>query len=59
MIIFKKERDKSNDFDTCYITVESGAVSLPDILEDFKSFLMACGYAVNFKDSIVIEKDEE
>lgn len=58
MITFKKTKDSSNKFDTSTITLESEAVSLPEILEDFKSFLMACGYAVEYTDDIVIEKEE-
>ena len=59
MIIFRKVRDDDNQFDTTNITIESDAQTLPDVLEDFKGFLMACGYYVNPGDSIVIESEDE
>jgi hypothetical protein len=59
MIIFKKLRNKTNKFDTTDITFESEAESLPEILDDMRDFLAACGYAVSYKDTLVIEKEEE
>lgn len=58
MITFKKERDKTNNFDTTNVIIESTAVSLPDILSDFKEFLMACGYQISPDEEIVIYKED-
>lgn len=59
MFIFKKQRDESNEFDTTTVTIESNAVSLPDILSDFKDFLMASGYVISPEDTLIIYKDGE
>lgn len=41
--------------------IEFSSVSLTttDILEDFKCFLMACGYPIDFSDQLVIVKENE
>ncbi len=59
MIIFKKTMDKENEFDRTEIYMKSQSVSVPDLLEDFKNFLAACGYAVSFDDEIEFIKKEE
>jgi len=59
MFVFKKERDKSNQFDTTNVVIESVAVSLPDILSDFKEFLLACGYQIRPEEELVITNTEE
>lgn len=58
MITFKKTHDPSNQYDNTDVTIESHSQTVTDILEDFKCFLMACGYPVDFNDTIHIEKDE-
>lgn len=57
--IFKKLCDKSNEFDNTTVTFESRSETLPDILEDFKCFLSACGFPVDFEDIITLEKEGE
>ena len=59
MLIFKKTQDAANKFDTTTVTVESEATTLPEILEDFKGFLMARGFPIDFSDSLVIYKGED
>jgi hypothetical protein len=59
MLIFRKERDKTNQFDTTNVVVESTAITLPDILEDFKEFLMACGYSIKPSEDLVIYDTKE
>ena len=58
MLVFKKVRDESNEFDSTAISFESHALTTSDILEDFKCFLMACGYPIDFADELVIIKQE-
>lgn len=41
------------------IEFSSVSVTLPEILEDFKCFLMACGFAVDSGDELVIIEQEE
>lgn len=40
------------------IEFTSVSVTLPEILEDFKCFLMACGFAVDSGDELVIIDQE-
>lgn len=41
------------------IEFSSVALTTTDILEDFKCFLMACGYPIDFSDQLVIVKENE
>jgi hypothetical protein len=59
MLVFKKVRDESNQFDSSAISFESHALTTSEILEDFKCFLMACGYPIDFGDELTIIKEEE
>jgi hypothetical protein len=36
------------------IEFNSVSVTMPEILEDFKCFLMACGYPIDFSDEVII-----
>jgi len=36
------------------IEFTSTSVTTPEILEDFKCFLMACGYPIDFSDEVII-----
>ncbi len=58
MLVFKKVRDESNEFDSSAISFESHALTTSEILEDFKCFLMACGYPIDFGDELAIIKEE-
>ena len=58
-IIFKKTRDTSNQFDNTDIEITSHSITMSDIIEDFKSFLMACGYPIDFTDKLEITNDDE
>lgn len=44
MIIFKKTRNKSNEFDNTDITHEVDAQTLPEIIEAFEYFLRGAGF---------------
>lgn len=59
MLVFKKVRDESNEFDSTAISFESHALTTSEILEDFKCFLMACGYHIDFGDELAIIKEED
>ena len=37
------------------IEFDSKSQALPDVLEDFKCFLMACGYAISATDELVMD----
>lgn len=58
---FQKTKNPTNEFDTTNVTVESSAVTLQDILNDFADFLKACGYILPNNDNPLIlnNKDEE
>jgi hypothetical protein len=58
MLVFKKIRDESNEFDSTAISFESHSITTSEILEDFKNFLMACGYPIDFSDELAIIKEE-
>jgi hypothetical protein len=57
MYIFAKTHKAGDTYDNydLVLSVDSGA-SLPDLLENFKYFLLGCGYA--FRGDIVIEYAE-
>jgi len=59
MLVFKKVRDESNEFDSTAISFESHALTTSEILEDFKCFLMACGFPIDFGDELAIIKEED
>lgn len=59
MIILKKQKDPSNEFDTSEVTLVTHAVTLDEILEDVKSFLLACGYPINWNAELVIQESED
>ena len=59
MMIFKKLRDKNNEFDNLDIIVRTDEVCIGEILEDFKSFLMGCGYPIEFTDRLELIKEED
>lgn len=59
MIILKKPLDNNNKFIVAEVTMEIHAEYLPDILQEIKGFLMACGYPIDFRDELCITKEEE
>jgi hypothetical protein len=56
MITFKKEKTPS---DSTVVIFETQEVTLTEILNDFKLFLMACGYSINPSDELVIFSQED
>jgi len=56
MITFRKDKKLS---DSRVVVVETDSVVLHEILEDFKGFLMACGYSINSTDKLEIFTVEE
>jgi hypothetical protein len=56
VISFKKNKRLS---DSTIITVETDATELSELLEDFKNFLMACGYHINPTDELIIWSEEQ
>lgn len=56
MFIFKKLKDKDNRFDTNDVIMRSEAMTIPEIMEDFRDFLKGCGY--RFKDESEYGGDE-
>lgn len=57
--IFKKIKDLDNPYDKTTVTIESESATLPDLLQDFKDFLLASGFVID--GDLVIENitDEE
>ena len=43
--IFKKERDPENEYDIAEITMKLQAETLPEVIEEFGRFLIACGFS--------------
>lgn len=41
------------------IEFASASITLPEVLEDFKCFLMACGYAISASDEIVVDWEKK
>jgi hypothetical protein len=60
MYKFIKLKDKNNRFDNTDVCIRLDAEqSLPDLLEAFKEFLMACGYQLDSGGSIEYISPEE
>ena len=57
MIKLTKFPDPNNDYDTSMISMETTAVSLPDVLEDIKYFLQGCGFVIN--GTIIVEEHDD
>lgn len=53
---FKKMQDPDNEFSTSTVIVESSAVTIDKVLEDFEDFLRGCGYY--FKGNLEIVEDD-
>ena len=58
MIILKKPIDNNNKFSVAEVTMEIHAEYLPDILQEIKGFLMACGYPIDFGDELAVIEEE-
>jgi hypothetical protein len=56
MYVFKKIKDKWETSAT--ITVESENVSLTEIFQDFKAFLLACGFTIKPGEEIALVDED-
>ena len=56
---FIKERDNENEYDNTAIQFKTIAECLPEVLEDFESFLRACGYIFDGSLQVVSDISEE
>lgn len=54
---FIKHRDPSNKYDISDITMELDSVILPDMLNEFKLFLIASGFVI--RGDIMIEEPQD
>lgn len=54
---FIKYRDLNNKYDTITVDISSDASTVSEILEDFRAFLLACGYQI--KGDLIVEATEE
>jgi hypothetical protein len=60
MFKFIKTKDENNEFDISNISIElDDDVSLFDLTEEFKKFLIACGYGVDKNSRLVFLDDGE
>jgi len=59
VLVFKKIKDKENKFERSEVTMECDSVYLPEILENFKYFLLACGYVIRPEDEIGIISEDQ
>lgn len=59
MIKFIKIKDESNIFDVTNITIDvlQHDISLPDLLEEFESFLKAVGYNLDGRRLDIVDED--
>lgn len=56
--IFIKEPDSDNKHDRTVVRIESNTSSLPELLEDFESFLKASGFYFDGSVDIIGEEKE-
>lgn len=52
-------KDENNPFSITKVTMEVDTDYMPDLLETFREFLSACGFAIDFRDEVVLEKFDE
>jgi hypothetical protein len=57
-ITFIKHIDEDNKYDHHRIVMDSYSPSMSEVLEDFKYFLLACGYSPKNVDQIEIVHEE-
>jgi len=57
MLKFTKIMDPSNQYDQTEVEFTTHNLTLPEILEDFKCFLLASGYIIN--GDIVVQGEED
>lgn len=57
--VFKKLRDKNNPYDHSDVTVTCDADTMDELLESFKSFLMASGFSIDWHSNLEIVADVE
>ena len=55
-LTFMKRSDDDNRFDTTDVVMHSDAMTVPEILEDFRTFLLGCGYPV--PGELYVDEDE-
>lgn len=59
MYQFIKKRDKRNEFDTVDVRVNTEAITIDGVIEDFAGFLKACGFSSDLVDiSLGLKEDE-
>lgn len=56
--VFKKIKDETNQYDVSDVTFEVDTVGLPELLEEFKNFLLASGFVIR-GDLMIEEPDYE
>jgi hypothetical protein len=60
MFKFIKTKDENNEYDKSNISFEiDDDASLFDLLEEFKKFIIACGYSVNDNDRFAILNEDD
>lgn len=58
-VTFKKEIDKTNQFDNAEIAFSVEAVHIGDLVEEFGRFLLACGFhPENVNDYLGLDSEE-
>lgn len=57
MITFKSTGKKTEPWDRTTVTLETDAVVLDELLEDFASFLRAVGYSIDTLEHVRNEED--
>lgn len=56
---FIKHNDEANQFDSTRLTMDSDAITLTELLENFAAFLAGCGFAVKIGEVIYEPEQEE
>lgn len=59
-ITFTKSRDKNNEFDYSSVSLTTICPAVPDILDQFKAFLLACEFSPETIEKIqFVEEDDD
>lgn len=51
---FVKLADPNNSFDRTKLIMKSNSITVSDLLEDFREFLLACGYQI--KGDLIVDE---
>lgn len=61
MIVFQKRKDPDNRYEVSDVEfrIETSDITIDDIIEEFKCFLMGCGYPPSLVSKIALGEDSD